>query len=88
MQFNNDTFMNTSLVKNLHISTWMFVSVHRTPLNFVLYLRYCITFNINGTVEKRLHKRTFDGDGRTPEIFYNDITIMMMKKKTKIILEQ
>lgn len=88
MLFNNDTFMNTSLVKNLHISTWIFVSVHRTLLNFVLYLRYYITFHINGTVEKCLHERTFDGDGRTREIFYNDIIIMMIKKKTKIILEQ
>jgi len=35
-----------------------------------------------------LKQETFDGDGRTREIFYNDITIMMIKKKTKIILEQ
>lgn len=59
-------------------------TVELCTLPTILY----ITFNINGTVEKRLHKRTFDGDGRTREIFYNDITIMMIKKKTKIILEQ
>jgi len=86
MQFNNNAFMNTSLVNYLHISARVFVLVHRTPLNFVLYIRYY--YNINGTVEKCLHKRTIGGDGRTRQIFYNDITIMIIRKTTKIMLEQ